>query len=223
VLFTKPARPGRVKTRLIAPASGGEAGLTAEQAADLHRAFREDLTSRLESGRFDLVLAWALDPDEPIPGTGTSAVRQAEGDLGERLFEGLSAAARRHRFVGAVGSDHPELEIESVERGFSLLRGGVDVVLGPALDGGYYFVGVRAEVLDRALFSGIAWSTATVLAETVERCRASGLSFMLLAEGADVDTMEDLERLQRRLGDVRDPLSADCPKTAELVRAWETA
>lgn len=220
MLFTKPARPGRVKTRLVVEASTGEAGFTAEQAAALHRAFLDDLTARLEGGRFDLTLAWALDDDEEVPETGRTSIRQTGADLGERLFEGLREAAQHHRLVGAVGSDHPELSIETVERGFALLRGGVDVVLGPALDGGYYFVGMRSPSLQRALFTDIRWSTSTVLAETIERCRELSLSFMLLPEGSDVDTPEDLGRLQRRLRDTADPLAEMCPNTAELLMSW---
>ncbi|HEX2641628.1 MAG TPA: hypothetical protein VHU81_01450, partial [Thermoanaerobaculia bacterium] len=52
LLFTKPAIEGRVKTRLIGD-------LTPSQAADLHKAFLDDLLDRLGPGRFDLRLAWA--------------------------------------------------------------------------------------------------------------------------------------------------------------------
>src|SRR6185436_9871089 len=54
LLFTKPARAGRVKTRLIGD-------LTPAQAADLHAAFVEDLLARLTRARCDLHLAWALE------------------------------------------------------------------------------------------------------------------------------------------------------------------
>jgi len=56
LLFTKPARPGRVKTRLIGD-------LTAEEAAQLHAAFLADLAERLRGGSFELVVAWALEAD----------------------------------------------------------------------------------------------------------------------------------------------------------------
>lgn len=221
LLFTKPARPGQVKTRLIGSRVGGASeGLTAEQAAELHQAFLGDLTERLSTGRFDLTLAWALDEQEEAPESQVAAVRQAGADLGERLFRSLSGAAARHRVVAAVGSDHPELLLEEVERGFSLLRGGVDVVLGPATDGGYYFVGVRAESLRQELFEGIEWSTSQVLEATLERCRDLSLSLMLLKENSDVDTSEDLERLLGRFADPGDSLANQCPRTYELLEKW---
>jgi len=197
--------------------------VTAQQAADLHRAFLGDLTTRLTTGSFDLILAWALEPDEEIPETDHRSVRQRGGDLGERLFETLAEAARGYRRVGAVGSDHPELDVEEIERGFALLEGGVDIVLGPATDGGYYFLGARAESLRRGLFTNVEWSTARVLEETLERCREENLSVMLLRESSDVDTPADLERLARRLGDPADALSASCPETLALLRQWGAA
>ena len=85
LLFTKPAREGRVKTRLIGD-------LTPAEAAALHTAFLEDLLDRLSGGIFDLRLAWALDPGEPVPGGPIPGVRQEGEDLGERLFRTLAAA-----------------------------------------------------------------------------------------------------------------------------------
>ena len=220
LLFTKPARPGRVKTRLIGNGDGD--GLSPVQAADLHPAFLDDLRSRLASGAFSLSLAWAMDGDEPLPETGEPSVRQRGADLGERLFAALAEAARRYRFVGAVGSDHPELSLTEVERGFSLLREGADVVLGPATDGGYYFIGVRAGSLRSELFEGIEWSTPAVLEDTLERCRRSSLAVALLEEGSDVDTPADLDRLWRRLEGDPDRLVRECPRTSELLRVWRT-
>lgn len=197
--------------------------MTPEQAADLHRAFLDDLTARLAAGRFDLTLAWALDDGDGLPESEHQTVRQVGEDLGERLFRALSGAAEKHRVVGAVGSDHPELRVEEVERGFSLLRGGVDVVLGPATDGGYYFVGVRAASLRPELFTGIEWSTPEVLETTLERCRELSLSLMLLREDSDVDTPDDLDRLSRRLERSTDSLYGECPRTLELLRQWRGA
>ena len=223
LLFTKPARPGRVKTRLIGDPGEGAGGLTPEQAAELHQAFLDDVTQALTHGRFDLTLAWAVEEGMTPPESEHETVRQSGADLGERLFAALSGAARKYRLVGAVGSDHPELSLEEIERGFSLLRGGVDLVLGPATDGGYYFVGVRAESLRRELFSGIEWSTPEVLETTLERCRELALSWMLLREGSDIDTPEDLERLSCRLASSTDPLAVACPRTAALLRQWRPA
>jgi rSAM/selenodomain-associated transferase 1 len=209
LLFTKPARPGKVKTRLI-----GE--LTAEEAARLHGAFLGDLLDRLRGGDFELTLAWALDPDEEVPAGPVPGVRQRGRDLGERLYFALSEAGGGA--VAAVGSDHPTLSLEMVHRAFATLEdseAGADVVLGPAEDGGYYLIALRAGAVSPRLFADIAWSTEQVLATTLERCRELGLRVELLPEASDVDTPEDLRRLAGRM------IASDlgCPRTRELLGA----
>jgi len=206
LLFTKPAREGRVKTRLIGD-------LTAAQAAALHAAFLEDLLGRLRGGDFELRLAWALDPDEEIPAGPVPGIRQAGEGLGDRLYHALSAAAAETDSVMALGSDHPTLPLDRVHRAFDLVESGVDVALGPAEDGGYYLIALRAGAVAPRLFEGIAWSTETVLAATLDRCRELGLRVELLPEASDVDTPEDLRRLAARMA--QDDLG--CPRTRALL------
>lgn len=221
VIFTKPAEPGRVKTRLIRKHKReGEPAISAVQAAELHRAFLEDLSRRLAAGSFDLRAAWALEPGEEPPPGPLAGFPQLGDDLGERLFNGLSKAAENHDLVGAVGSDHPELPLDVVEEAFERLRAGVDWVVGPSRDGGYYFIGARRESLQRAVFEGVSWSTSTVLEETLTRCERLSLAVELLEAGSDVDTPEDLLDLAARLGRSTRPGSsgAACPRTRDALR-----
>ncbi len=209
LLYTKPAVPGRVKTRLIGT-------VTSEQAAQLHAAFLEDVTMTLEGTSAELQIAWALEDGESLPETSHPGFRQEGQGLGERLWNGLSLAAERAPLVAAVGSDHPEMPASRLEEAFRRLRGGADVVLGPAEDGGYYLVAVRREGLRQELFDGIPWSTSGVLAATLERADALGLSVELLEEGTDVDDAADLERLAALLA--TEP--ALCPSTSRLLQGW---
>jgi uncharacterized protein len=209
LLFTKPSRPGRVKTRLI-----GE--LSARQAASLHEAFLLDLVERLQGGAFTLRLAWALEPDEEPPPSPLPGLRQVGADLGERLFRGLAEALHGNRWVAAVGSDRPELTTAEVERAFSALEGGAGVVLGPASDGGYYLIALGLPALDPGLFREIPWSTGAVLEATLERCRSLGVEPYLLPRADDVDTPADLERLAGRLA----AAPGSCPRTRALLASW---
>jgi rSAM/selenodomain-associated transferase 1 len=213
LLFTKPVREGRVKTRLIGD-------LTAAEAAALHGAFLADLLDRLRGGEFELRLAWALEPGEPLPAAPLPGVRQerqqGEG-LGERLYLALAGAAREAGVaaVAALGSDHPTLPLALVHRAFAAVEAGADVVLGPAEDGGYYLIALRAGAVESRLFEGIAWSTGGVLAATLARCRELGLAVELLPAASDVDTPDDLQRLAARMteGDL------GCPRTRGLLGA----
>jgi rSAM/selenodomain-associated transferase 1 len=213
LLFTKPARPGKVKTRLVGP-------LSAVEAARLHEAFLGDILERLQGGSFDLQVAWAVSPAEDLPSGPPPALRQVGSDLGERLFEGLSAAAGRATCVAAIGSDHPSLSRDHLERAFDLLETRrADVVLGPAHDGGYYLIAARREVVCEHLFRDIPWSTSAVLSETIARCADLDVRVQLLEELTDVDRPADLKLLMRKLesGDL------ECPRTARFLRAWEAS
>jgi uncharacterized protein len=210
LLFTKPAREGRVKTRLIGD-------LTPAQAAALHVAFLEDLLDRLRAGLredIELRLAWALDPEEAVPSGPLPGVRQEGSDLGERLYRALSGAAAEAGAVMALGSDHPTLPLEMVHRAFERVESGADVALGPAEDGGYYLIALRAGAVAPRLFEEIAGSTGQVLAATLDRCRELGLAVELLPEASDVDTPEDLRRLAARMAGDGD---LGCPRTHALL------
>jgi len=209
VVFTKPALPGRVKTRLIG-------ALSADQTAELHQAFLDDLVSRLRPQPHAVWLAWALEEGEEAPPSDLPALRQEGSDLGARLFKALDAASREFTRVAAVGSDHPELPAERVDEAFARLEGGADVVLGPASDGGYYLIAVGRKGLRREVFQGIEWSTESVLASTIANCRSLGLAVALLEPGHDVDTPEDLPRLGAYL--TQNPDS--CPRTLDLFQLW---
>lgn len=250
LLFTKPARAGRVKTRL----TRGEGALSPERAARLHAAFLGDLAERLlpavAAGELRLRVAWALDaglhdddaplPDlaaevetcgagalEVAPGLAVDAVRQRGRDLGARLHAALAEAAADHpRGVAAVGSDHPGLPLARVRQAFARLDDGADAVLGPAGDGGYYLVALAAGAVDERLFADVPWSTPGVLAVTEARCRELGLRLDLLPAGDDVDEPADLERLAAALAEGGSGGSggageaADCPRTRRLLAAW---
>jgi rSAM/selenodomain-associated transferase 1 len=207
LLFTKPAREGRVKTRLIGD-------LTPAEAAALHGAFLADLLDRLREGELELRLAWALEAGEEVPAGPPPGIRQEGSDLGERLYQALAGAAAEAGAVMALGSDHPTLPLELVHRAFERVEAGADVVLGPAEDGGYYLIALRAGAVAPRLFEEIAWSTGQVLAATLDRCRELGLAVELLPEASDVDTPEDLRRLAARMragGDL------GCPRTYALL------
>lgn len=184
----------------------------------MHSAFLVDVVEELQKGPFELWIAWAEDvgggPGErPAETSRVKSFPQAPGDLGERLFSGLLRAMGTFDRVAAIGSDHPELRAETVVDAFDRLTT-ADVVLGPTTDGGYYLVGVRRDRLDRALFSGIPWSTEAVLETTLRRCDELGLRVELLPEGRDVDVPEDLEGLTQRLAEG----SVHCRRTIATLR-----
>ena len=129
-----------------------------------------------------------------LAGEGWGLIPQRGQNLGERLelaFADLFAAD----FSGAliIGSDLPTLPAEYLRLAAAQLMALDDpVVLGPARDGGYYLIGLRNPHTE--LFRGVAWSTATVLSETVDIARGAGLHVSFVPEWYDIDSVEDLRR-----------------------------
>jgi rSAM/selenodomain-associated transferase 1 len=121
---------------------------------------------------------------------GEDCLPQEGADLGARMSNAFDEAFRRGAGrVALVGSDVPRLSRDDVRAALGSLADH-DLVLGPAHDGGYYLVALRAR--RPPLFEGIAWGTASVLAATLEKAAALGLTVRVLEERRDVDTVEDL-------------------------------
>ncbi len=123
----------------------------------------------------------------------TPCLPQQGADLGERMancFRTLFAAG--FEAVAIVGSDSPDLPAGYVTDAFGRLAAGAEAVFGPSADGGYYLVAMGQ--LHPELFAGIAWSSSTVLSETLARAKEAGICVELLPGWYDVDTASDLER-----------------------------
>lgn len=116
---------------------------------------------------------------------------QAEGDLGLKISEAFKTVFQQKGKVLIIGSDCYDLTDAIIQEAFDKLDH-TDVVIGPANDGGYYLLGTKQ--FHPELFQNITWSTESVLEETITRAKSKNLSFVLLKELIDLDTLEDLEK-----------------------------
>ncbi|MEA5444192.1 TIGR04282 family arsenosugar biosynthesis glycosyltransferase, partial [Cyanobium gracile] len=118
-------------------------------------------------------------------------VAQGSGSLGLRLQRQLLRGCREGAAaVVLIGSDLPALAAEDLLEAFRALEHGA-LVLGPAVDGGYWLIGRRQATPQ--LFTGIDWGSDRVLAQTLELARQAGLAPTLLAERHDLDRPADLD------------------------------
>ncbi len=133
-----------------------------------------------------------------LPPPWTLVPRQ-EASVGTVLQASMAAFfADEHDCAIMVNGDSPTLPTAFVEQAIAALREPGDrVVLGPALDGGYYLVGLKRP--HPRLFEDIAWSTPEVLACTLRRAEEIGLPVAMLPTWYDVDEPQDLLRLQAEL------------------------
>ncbi len=186
LIFAKNPRLGHVKTRL-ARELGDEAALT------IYRhllALTRDATQFLPVRKIVCYSDFVDETDEWDQQRFEKRVQQGS-DLGERMSNAFREVFADETINQAViiGTDCPDLRSDLLTNAFTALETH-DFVLGPALDGGYYLLGMKT--LEESVFRNKTWSTDTVLRATLENIRALGKSFFLLPTLRDVDTPADL-------------------------------
>ena len=181
IVFAKAPLPGKAKTRLIPRL--GEWG-----AARLHRRLISHTlcTARLADDRVEL---HGTRRHRFFQSLRVPFRLQHGDDLGERMHYALSKAKKP---AILIGSDCPMLTAADLRRAARWLRGGAEVVLAPAEDGGYALIGARR--VSPALFEGIAWGGKDVYEQTVKKL--AGYRWRALRRVWDVDRPQDLERLR---------------------------
>lgn len=209
----KVPRAGKVKTRLVPPLSHTE-------AADLSLCFLRDLTTNIHQ----VCQAFAAREHKKITskiiveGVAVYTPEAARASLdewlpasfhhlpqrGETLDARLINAAEDlfHQGFDAVcliGGDSPTLPAAYLTEAVTRLTSSDErrVVIGAAEDGGYYLIGFTET--HQHLFSNIEWSTARVLAQTLERAADINLKVELLPAWYDVDDAASLRRLMGEL------------------------
>lgn len=191
VIFAKAPLAGFAKTRLI-PALG------AEGAAALARCMLSHaLAQALAAGAQVVELCMSPAPsDQAWQGVALPQAversEQGEGDLGARMSRAIERAIAQQGSVLLMGTDCPALTaVHIAEAGRQLEQH--DAVLMPAADGGYVLIGLRTP--SPSLFTAMAWSTPTVLAETLRRMARLGLRVWQGPMLHDIDEPADLIHL----------------------------
>ncbi|KAF0182819.1 MAG: hypothetical protein FD164_1015 [Nitrospirae bacterium] len=192
-VFLKYPAPGQVKTRLAA-------SIGSEKAAEFYRELTELVLERtISPEQYRRILF--ISPEERILDfvrwlPDETFLPQRGDTLGERMAAAVKMLLARGPRAVLIGTDIPDLHAPLVAEAFAALEDH-DLVIGPARDGGYYLIGMKHDY--QLLFEGIAWSTPTVLTETVRKAGMLGLSCRLLPELSDIDTVEDYTQWQGRI------------------------
>ncbi len=192
IVLAKAPQPGRVKTRLTPPLTAEQAAAIAEAA--LEDTFRAVLGTTRSSGT---VSVFDGDPSPWVP-PGVTALPQVDGGLDRRLPAAFGDVHALHRTsMVLIAMDTPQVTAEMIDDAIDALAGrDVDAVLGPADDGGYWLIGLRAlrpdEASYDALFHEVPMSTDATGAAQQDRLLSCGWRVRNLGQLRDIDTIDDI-------------------------------
>jgi rSAM/selenodomain-associated transferase 1 len=187
IVFARAPVLGTVKTRLAA-------GIGAPRALAVYRALTELVLHAVQGAASRVVVCYAPHGAGQAMrawlGAQVEYAAQAAGDLGQRLLAAIVSESRLGASaIVVIGTDCPAVTSDIVRQAFAALKH-ADVVIGPAIDGGYYLIGMREPHAE--LFREIPWSSAQTLTATMERASSSGLRVAVLEAFRDIDTVNDL-------------------------------
>ncbi len=200
IVMTRLPREGRNKTRLI-PALGANGAMEFHDRLARHAIGRASSFCMMGNGRG---LRVCIEGGTPIDGKswlgddGLDCREQSPGDLGARML-----IAAEEAFTGGtekviiIGTDCPGID-ESVLSGVEEMLNSSDLVFGPALDGGYYLIGMTKPFPE--IFQGIPWGGTNVLTESLRAAEMIGIRTAISAALPDVDLPEDLPAAEEALG-----------------------
>lgn len=182
-LFAKPPVKGKAKTRLIAD-------LGTQGALDVYLYCLQTTLGLLHSLPMDKQLWLSEDTDSPDPALELH-IQKGE-NLGTRMLGAFQFAFDLHAYrpVILIGSDCIELSEAIIEKVIEQSLHS-EVVLIPAVDGGYVLIACNAAYPE--LFAGIDWSTDKVLQQTLQAALQAGYRITTLAPLRDIDTLEDIQ------------------------------
>lgn len=196
LIFIKNPALGRVKTRLASTVGDEDALVFYNRLLFFTRL----MSLSVEAKRW-LFYSDFIDENDDWEGNDFEKRLQHGADLGEKLANAFAECANiqskngPHSFV-VIGSDCAQLTPEILAEAFSELKKN-DFVIGPALDGGYYLIGMNCP--QPSVFEGIEWSSDSVFEKTMEKINALGASVHLLPALSDIDTEADWLKFAQHL------------------------
>ena len=186
ILMIKNPIPGKTKTRLAASVGNDMALKMYGILLDWTRAQADGLGDEVH--RY-LYYSSEIVADDDWSDERYTKRLQSGKDLGERMENAFRECfAAGHDRVVIIGSDCPGITTDYLRTAFAALYEN-DLVIGPAVDGGYTLLG--SNTLQGFLFREMVWSTETVLTETLARAEEKVLSVRKLPALIDVDHLED--------------------------------
>ena len=194
IVFQKNPVLGKVKTR-IAQQLGNE------KALEIYRVLIQKTHEQLaQLTDWDVFLYYSdfLEAVDWKPKEGKISYRLQKGeDLGEKMRIAFEEVFQKgYQKVIIIGTDCPEITA-NILIDAAIELNNHDVVFGPAMDGGYYLLGMK-KIHDR-LFQNIPWSTDSVLEISIQYLKEKKIPYQTISALTDIDTAEDWEQYKKIL------------------------
>jgi rSAM/selenodomain-associated transferase 1 len=192
VILTKFPEPGQSKTRLVPPLSSAEA------AGLAHALLLDQLQNLTAFTAARLFIAFtppsAVNFFEALLPRENSCFPQQGHSLGDRMRHAFDVLfSKGFERVILIGADLPAIPLEALTDAIAALENQIEIVLGPASDGGYYLLGMNRPIPE--IFEGMSWSQPDVLAVTTAKLVSLNKKFKLISPWYDIDTIDDLRHL----------------------------
>lgn len=185
MVFVRNPELGRVKTRL-AKSIGDQAALETYKILSKHTS---KIISEIDSDQL-IFYSDKIQDNDVWTTTNCKKQIQTKGDLGQKMLAAFQYGfSLGYQKILIIGSDLYSLRPKHIESAFEQLEN-YDVVIGPALDGGYYLLGLNFII--PKIFKQKQWSTSSVLKETLSDLKEFNVN--LLEPLNDIDTYEDLKK-----------------------------
>lgn len=183
IVFVKNNRLGKVKTRLARTIGDENAFMVYHELLEI----TENATSHVKNCNVQVYFSENIEEDT---WQGCEKFIQQGNDLGEKMQDAFQRGfAMGYQKIQLIGSDLPDISASIIQQGFDELMNN-DLVFGPAVDGGYYLVGMKK--LYPTIFQNKPWSTEKLLSLTLKEL--SGYKLQLLPFLNDIDEYEDLQK-----------------------------
>ncbi|WP_152287056.1 TIGR04282 family arsenosugar biosynthesis glycosyltransferase [Flavicella marina] len=185
IIFTRNPELGKVKSRL-AKSIGNEKALQIYKELLAHT---RKISEHLDADKH-LYYTNEISNSDAWDASIYEKKIQVTGDLGIKMGNAFeSAFLLGYEKVIIIGSDIYDLTQSHIEYAFSCLDK-TDTVIGPALDGGYYLLGLKMYI--PSVFKNKNWGSDSVLKDTVEDLDTK-FSISFLETLNDIDVISDIK------------------------------
>ena len=211
ILFAMIPVAGKIKTRLMP-------FLSAEECVSLYSCFAKDIYQKSKELDADIYVFFTPRDNggilKDLLGEDAVLLPQHGDDLGQKMKNAIGAVLRLgYGKVVLMGMDIPHIHTETVQNAFDNLEH-KDIVIHPALDGGYYLIGMKQEY--EPIWNIRRYGTNTVMYDTLQHMKEENLSISVGQMYYDIDRKEDLKQLW---SDIKRGAVCNCPETIAFLES----